>query len=187
MYNEHNPKIAAAMRADPYIFARGCLFAIASIRQPITAVPAQLEEIDEKGPKAKALFGHKRAAYDYVMKHRADLLSSILAAPDNAARLALLCNVPGLGIVKSAFILQLLGYDVACLDSRNVKREGRNARAFREPYTRNKIAQYLFETEGRAAYYWDAWCSEVAGYYDLTPLAVSALHLCIVPEESVPF
>lgn len=101
-------------------------------------------------------------------------------------------EVPGLGIVKSAFVLQLMGFDVACLDSRNIKREGRNPRAFRtdgnDPHMlRPKVARYLDETYGKAETYWDAWCRDVAEAYHLTPEAVSELHLSIVPNNYVPF
>ena len=77
--------------------------------------------------------------------------------------------------------------DDACLDSRNVAREGRNPRAFHGPYTRKKIARYLLDTQGRSREYWNAWCEDVAQAYDLTPFAVSALHMAIVPSENVPF
>ena len=150
-------------------------------------MPAQLADLDLVGADSRHLMGHKREAYRHIQKHKAALWSGIKAADWNGARLQLLCAVPGLGIVKSGFILQLMGYDVACLDSRNVEREGRDPRAFRTPYTRKKIARYLLDTQGRSREYWDAWCEDVAQAYDLTPFAVSALHMAIVPSENVPF
>ena len=191
MYDAHNPLIAAAMRECPDTFARGILFAVCSMRQAIVNVPDQLEQIDQGD--MEPLFGFKLNAWQYAFDHRAELHSAVLAAPDNATRIDVLCRVPGLGIVKAAFVLQLMGFDVGCLDSRNVKREGRNPRAFRTdgkktgPAFHRKIARYLAETEGKSRYYWDTWCCDVAERYGKTPVEISALHLAIVPDNYIPF
>lgn len=190
-YAKHNPVIATAMNETPELFLRGCLFAICSIRQPITSVPDQLQRVTtgDLGP----LFGHKLDAHLYLMNHAAEFWRDVRNSRTNANRIAVLCRVPGLGIVKSAFVLQLMGYNVACLDSRNVKREGRNPRAFSSDgrkYTVafvRKIERYLAEVEGRAAEYWNLWCQDVADAYDRTAEEISALHLAIVPDNYVPF
>lgn len=194
MYAEHVPIIAAYMRETPAGFMRGCLFAILSIRQPIRRVPAMLAQIDD-GDLA-SLFGFKAAAYAYLMERAGDLHRDVLAAVTTAEALDILTRVPGLGVVKAAFVLQLMGFDVACLDGRNVKREGRKPRAFRSDGARKrtcprawqrKIALYLGETEGKAERYWDDWCAGVAAEYGMTAEAVSELHLAIVPENYIPF
>jgi hypothetical protein len=195
MYAKHClAQIAPAMKLDAAIFERGVLFAVLSIRQTIRNVPAQLEDVTE-GRDYDWLFGHKMSAYQYLSVHRDKLHRDVIAAKTNGERIDILTRIPGLGIVKAAFILQLMGYDVACLDSRNIKREGRNPRAFRadgearktgKAWAR-KIARYVAETEGRAQEYWDHWCADVAQAYDMTPTEVSELHLCIIPDDYVPF
>jgi hypothetical protein len=141
------------------------------------------------------LFGHKLDAHLYLMNHAAELWRDIRASRTNANRIAVLCRIPGIGIVKAGFVLQLMGYNVACLDSRNVKREGRNPNEFRSrggdtkkslAFVR-KIDRYLAEVEGRAQEYWDLWCADVAATYDRTADEISALHLAIVPDNYVPF
>lgn len=201
MYAEHVPAISQAMRETPDQFVRGCMFAILSIRQPVTAVPDQMAvlfdgaEADREGP----LFGHKWSAWAFLSdpvkaaQLWRDLLDCDEANKAGAHRgLMALLRVPGLGIVKAGFILQLMGFNVACLDTRNVKREKRNPRAFRtdgktaaqlEP----KVKKYLAVTYGKAAFYWDQWCKDVAKVYDMTAEEVSALHLSIVPTNHVPF
>lgn len=193
MYAEHVPTISAFMRDSPAGFARGVTFVLCSIRQPIRRVPAQMAQIDEHdlGP----LFGSKATAYAYVMERAGDLHRDILAAATCTDALNVLTRVFGLGIVKAAFVLQLMGFDVACLDSRNVAREGRKPRVFRSDGDKRKKTQafqrkivlYLGETEGRAEEYWDAWCRDVAEEYGWTADEVSALHLCIVQDDYVPF
>lgn len=188
MYAEHAPKIAEHMRASVDGFKRGMFFVIASIRQPITAVPDQVAEIEEHGTSAPCLFSHKVDAIAYIETHAAALLSDVLAARNECEAIAKLTRIPGLGIVKAAFALQLMGFDVACLDARNIKREGRNPRAYRSDggkskdglAWRRKIARYVAETRGRAAYYWDAWCHDVATVYEMTAEEISALHLTTI-------
>lgn len=194
MYERDNPVIATGMRGDDAIFLRGALFALCSIRQKITNVPAQIEAI-ESGDYSD-LFGFKLNAYTWLSENAPRLRRAILSAPDNRTRMILLCECPGLGIVKAAFVLQLMGYDVACLDSRNVKREGRNPRAYRTDGARKttcaraflrKIDRYLAEVEGKAREYWNAWCEDVAAAYKLTAEEVSGLHLAVVGDDYVPF
>lgn len=52
---------------------------------------------------------------------------------------------------------------------------------------RKHVLAYVRETYGRAEEYWDAWCTDVAQTYGLTPEAVSELHLAILPDMYVPF
>ena len=79
-------------------------------------------------------------------------------------------NVPNLGMVKASFVCQMLGFNIACLDSHNLKRLGMNANFTKIPATmtdkgkRKKIATYieLCQQEG-SEYLWDTWCDYVAG------------------------
>lgn len=186
------PRINAAMRACPDTFARGIMFAIVSARVPFVRVSEQMKELDSKGRAASCLWGWKRDAFDYVSEHKETLWREVCGATCSREALAILCRVPGLGIVKAAFVLQFLGHDVACLDTRNVKREGRNPRAFRsdgearksKPAFRRKIERYVAETEGKAQHYWNAWCEDLGNETGLGLGRVSAAHVfAIVPRS----
>lgn len=167
------------MRSDVRTFKRALLFVVLTIRQQLVTVPEQLEQVEQGD--LSPLFGFKIRSHDYIAEHGEELWRNVKDASTRVAMLHLL-SVPGLGIVKAGFVLQLLGHDVACLDSRNVKREKRNPRAFRtdgkpaHKLTR-KVDRYLVEVSGRACELWDAWCSEVAEAYKLTAEEISALHL----------
>lgn len=182
MYAEHVPLINNHMRESLDGFKRGVLFAVLSIRQPVTAVPEQLDAV-ARGDYAP-LFGWKIRAFDYLESNGAALWQDVCAATDPAKAIECLCAVPGLGIVKAGFVLQFLGFDVACLDTRNVQREKRDPRAFRTdgkpPHKlRKKIAKYVGEVQGKAEHYWDAWCVDVAKVYKVTPDEISALHMAV--------
>lgn len=193
LYAQHNPVIANYMRESTEGFFRGAIFAVLSIRKPIVVVPDDLKAV--ANGDLSPLFGHKLDAHLYLLDHGPALRERVLSAPDNATRLAALCEVPGLGIVKAGFVLQLMGYDVACLDTRNIKREGRPPREFRSDGRKGKatkafrarITHYLAEVEGRSAEYWDHWCEDVAKVYKMTADEISELHLSIVPEGYIPF
>lgn len=192
--------IRDAMRHDLTVFRRGLMFAICSIRQATINVPGQLDTLfNPQGDEDSPLFGHKFQAWAYISDdaQASALWRAVMACETGKRKGAVrailhLLRVPGLGIVKAAFVAQLMGFNVACLDARNVAREGRNARAFRtdgrtpeslEP----KVIAYVQETWGKSARYWDAWCHDVAAAYDRTPDQISALHLAIVPDDFVPF
>lgn len=193
MYAEHMPVIRDFMRASPENFRRGVIFVVLSIRQPITFVPDAMADVETNGIGSRAIWGHKLDAFEYLaddarLEYLYAKVMHFAAHNATADAIEALLEVPGLGIVKAAFVAQLMGFDVACLDSRNVKREKRNPRAFRTdgkpPHKlRHKIKRYLAETHGKAEDYWNAWCEDVARVYDMTPEEISALHLCITERK----
>lgn len=192
MYAEHVPTIAAAMRNDADVFARGCTFVVLTIQQMIVTVPEAVADVDANGLQSRFLFGHKRDAFAYIQEHKAELLRDVLACGDDtASAIRVLMHIPGLGIVKSAFVLQLMGFDIACLDTRNIQREGRNPNAYRSMkksrvFWTKRVAAYVADTGGRAREYWDLWCQDVATAYKRTADAISRIHLdCIVPAGMI--
>lgn len=190
MYSDHVPTIASAMRASPEVFARGIMFAVLSARVQFHRVPADLADLERDRGECRALWGWKLDAWRYAEEHKGQLWRDICAAPDDATALYLVTRIPGVGLVKGAFVLQLLGHDVACLDVRNIVTDGRKPRAYRAdgearkhgPAFNRKLQRYLDDVSGRARFYWDRWCYEVAASYGLTPDECSALHLSIVPR-----
>ena len=200
MYKSHCvATIAPAMRDNLTIFRRGVMFAVCSIRQPTINVPDQLGILFDNDEGENPLFGHKFDAWAYITDDaKASALWRDLLACDRVRRagaieaITHLLRVPGLGIVKAAFVAQLMGFNVVCLDARNITREKRNPRAFRTDgktpeALRPKVIAYVQETWGKAAFYWDAWCKDVAQAYGRTPEEISELHLAIVPGDFVPF
>ena len=207
MYKKHCLGIIApAMRADMEVFRRGVMFAICSIRQPTINVPDQLAILFDGEQDESPLFGHRFDAWAYISDNakcaalwahvRCFGIDGAWHDPQDDCENAItaLLRVPGLGIVKAAFVAQLMGFNVACLDSRNVKREGRNPRAYETRGTKGgrkfspaMVERYVAETYGRAEEYWNAWCCGVAEAYKRTPEEISALHLAIIPPNYVPF
>ena len=131
MYANHVPQIAAAMRADQPTFCRGVMFAILSARVQFIRVPGQCRELSARKADAQCLWGWKFDAYAYLSEHKNELFGLVAHCDDTAEALYQVTRIPGMGIVKGAFVLQLLGHDIACLDVRNIVKDGRSPRAYR--------------------------------------------------------
>ena len=120
------------------------------------------------------------------------VLIACVKANDAVGAIDALTSVNGLGIVKPAFVVQMCGLDVACLDSHNLTRLGLSQSHFKLSKTvshatkRKKIAEYVEYTRetGGAEYWWNTWCNYVAGNRANSSLntgdAVSKYHVTAV-------
>lgn len=192
MYQDHVSIINAGMRADPDTFARGVTFAFLSIRTQFVRVAEQMAQVDAVGSNARALWGHKRGAYDYLRKNKYllywDMVEEVKTSEE---AIAALCRIPGLGIVKAAFVCQMMGHDIGCLDTRNIQRLGLNPREWRSDGEarkdtvafKRKIARYVDTTQGRAEELWNDWCNDVSNVYKVSAEEISRDHLIIVPTR----
>lgn len=181
MYANHVPLLSDHGRTGDGV-ADLVTFALLSIRQPFTLIPRQFRDVRKRGAKSQWLFGFKLPGYIYVKAHGAILASDLNSTPDAVDAIEILTRVPGLGIVKAAFVAQMLGYDVACFDSRNAKVLGLGSRPFRtdgKPPLRRRVVSYVAMTRdtGGAEYWWDNWCERVAVDRGRTPMQISAMHL----------
>lgn len=191
MYQDHVSIINAGMRADPDTFARGVTFAFLSIRTQFVRVAEQMKQVDNAGHKAQALWGHKRGAYDYLRKNKYALWQFMISAHTSEEAINIITAIPGMGIVKGAFVCQMMGHDVGCLDTRNVQRLGLNPREWRTDggarkstdAFKRKIVRYVDATQGCAERLWNDWCADVANVYKVSPENISADHLIIVPTR----
>ena len=192
MYADHVPIIAAGMRNDPAIFMRGVMFAVLSARQPFGRIKETCTELEEKGQEAKCLFSWKLGSYLWMQEHYKKHWWNVIACNDPVDALVTVCQCPGLGVIKGAFVLQLMGWDVACLDTRNVSRENLPKRAWRSellaskarPAFRRKCERYVAQTIGRAEELWNTWCNEVGPDYLMTGEECSKLHLTTIVPKS---
>ena len=191
MYREHVPQIAAAMRADPRIFARGIMLAILSARTQFVRIGDQMSDLEERGADSAGLWGWKFDAYSYLGEHTGALWEHVRNGRTPGGAIADLCRVPGLGIVKAGFVCQLMGFDVGCLDTRNIDRLGLLPRAYRsdgeerkrKPAFQRKIARYVAEVGGRAEVLWNDWCNDAAKTYATSGDEISRAHLAIIPKD----
>lgn len=153
------------------------LFVAATIQQRFETVPGIMADIRANGADSRFLFGSKRDLFAYVTAYHADLFAdleaaSVLSDTREAAIQAVmrLTSVPGLGCVKAGFVAQMLGFEVGCLDTHNLRRFGLKASDFkwgpnaRPELIRAKVARYVDTCGefGGSRGLWDSWCDYVA-------------------------
>ena len=174
MFKDDNKKIARFALKSPENMVRVGTFVLTTIQAGLATTQAQMHDIDEHGAASKYLWGNKRDGFLYLQEHKQVIFAAIKAAVkanDPIGAIDVLTNVPNLGIVKAAFVAQLVGLDVACIDSHNCDRLGlsRSALKFskkvKPELKRKKIADYVKFTQdtGGSEYWWNTWCEYVAG------------------------
>jgi hypothetical protein len=179
MYKKDNKIIADFLLASPDNMVRGFTFVLLSIQQPTQGLADKMFEVDQQGPECRHLnYGLKRAGFEYVEAHKQAIFERLteyvgqgLDDVENISKALLyVYDTPNLGMVKSAFVLQLLGFNVSCIDSHNLKRLGWKQSQVSLPKTlkheskMRKIRAYVSQTQQKGtAYWWNSWCHYVAG------------------------
>jgi len=195
MYKRDNKKIAKFILKNPDNTVTGITFVLGTIQNALSNVGRFMDGVANEGATSIAMT-MKRNGYLYAVEHKHVLHQALKVAVkynDPVGAIDVLTNVPNLGIVKAAFVAQLVGLDVACLDSHNLDRLGLDRAALKfaktvKPETKlKKIQNYVRLTQetGGSEYWWDTWCDYVAGNRGNKKLttgdAVSAYHAtCII-------
>jgi hypothetical protein len=195
MYKRDNKKIAEFILRDADNTVIGITFVLGTIQNALSNVGKFMDGVANDGADSIAMT-MKRNGYLYAVEHKHVLHEALKAAVkhnDPVGAIDVLTNVPNLGIVKAAFVAQLVGLDVACLDMHNLDMLGmsRSALKFDKGVKREtklkKIQNYvaLTQSTGGSEYWWNIWCNFVAGNRANKSLttgdAVSAYHAtCII-------
>jgi len=162
-----------------------------SIRQPFHSMAKQMRDVDENGLQSPYLFGWKRDGLAFVRANASALRDKLKAVPagyGDADTLLQIASVPGLGLVKAGFVLQLACGAVGCLDTHNLQRFGLNANAFKygagasDALKRKKALAYLDACwrAGGCESLWNGWCEHVAAQQPKhwrSGFDVSAMHV----------
>ena len=200
MYSTHASKIAQYGLNSPDGMVNVIRFTLCTIQQPLSGCLRQIKDIEKNGIQSKYLFGSKRKGLEYTIKNKEALHKGLLEIKsrnmDDLARtieaVYFIMQVPSLGMVKASFVLQMLGFNVACLDSHNLKRLGLDIKHTKVPATLRpetkikKITKYVKLTRIKGTeYWWNSWCDYVAGNIGNKALttgeAVSEFHVqCVI-------
>ena len=156
------------------------LFVLLTIQAGLSTVRGSMVKVERDFYQADCLWGKKADGYEYLNENRDFLYGKLYHIADTkgydsveacADVIQLFMAVPNLGMVKAAFLAQCLGFNVACIDSHNIKRLGISPNLVKTPPSgmkpatvRRKVEDYveLCQKEG-AEYWWDTWCEYVAG------------------------
>ena len=179
MYNRDCKAIAEHASKSPQGLVDVIEFTLCTIQAGLSTVKAQRLDIQKTGLDSKYLWGKKSDGLNYAIWNSHYLFSKLthlqqqsLNDPDVITEgIMLLMKVPNLGMVKASFVMQMLGFNVACIDSHNIKRLGLKPSAVQTPPAkmkeaskRKKVTTYveMCQIEG-TEYWWDTWCEHVAG------------------------
>lgn len=197
MYAEHQPRIAAYARASAHNLMDVGLFVQATINQQFEIVGHVMGSLRADGRDSKFLSAQKKRAIDALAAHGEELYARVLAYDGSEeALLALfrrIVELPGFGIVKAGFWLQLVLGEVGCMDRHNLRHYGLQANAFsRIPASAEgltaKLRSYRAVCQAIGAEtLWNQWCHMVSLLRPAafpTAESVSAWHLtCILGEQ----
>lgn len=178
MYARDCHAIASHAIASPDGLFNVIEFTLCTIQMGLSTVKQQRRDIAARGADSAFLFGSKRDGWCYAKDNIASLWGEVVALRERGTSdvetvtdaVLLFMRVPGLGMVKASFVAQMLGFNVACLDTHNLRRLGLPASAMKVSATlkpdtmRRKVSAYvaLCQQDG-AEYWWNSWCDYVAG------------------------
>lgn len=198
MYATHQPIIAQYARISPrHLFDIG-MFVQATINQHFELCQESCASIRHEGIESKYLSKTKQRAYVALAEHAQELYDAVLAydtAPSHKALLDLfrrIVELPGFGIVKAGFWLQLVIGEVGCMDRHNLRLYGLQENAFsRVPASAEGLTAKLKAYMAVCAQIgsetlWNQWCTHVSLLRPKrfpTPDSVSQWHVtCILAE-----
>jgi len=136
-------------------------FVVGTIRERFYRAEEVTEELLLNGANSKMAWGNRKKALVSFREQKHNLRD--LRSQSIPAAIKELRKITGVGTVKAGFILQLLGRDVACLDSHNLNKLGISASYFN---SEKRVEEYVALTQQRGAeYWWDSWCELIANRY----------------------
>jgi hypothetical protein len=167
MYSRDVPLIKSHALGSDDGLLDAATFVLCSIRQPLYKIHKQMADIDEKGEDSVYLFSFKRKGFIYVRDNATVLRNAMLEITDEVEAVKYLTQVPGLHVVKASFLAQCLGFNVACLDTHNLKQLNLKHDAFKcTPKQLDATVRHyvdITQSTGGSEYWWNRWCNYVAG------------------------
>ena len=182
MFATHQKPIGQFARDNAEGMTQVIQFVLLTIQNTLELVPEQMNDVNELGAESAYLWGDaKRNGWAYLDEHSERIHSEALAIyngyhdPEVQAKelLRYFAELPGLGLVKAGFVVQLCFGLSGCLDTHNINRFGLSANTFKASRfkaaktirTKNKILDLycdLVEKCGGTEALWNGWCDYVA-------------------------
>jgi hypothetical protein len=174
MFAEHQPLIREyAMQSADHTADVG-YFVLATIQQQFSVVRESYWDMKDKGLDSKFAWGSKAAGMKRIQATKEGIYKDMFGhSLSNGELLLSIASIPGLGLVKAGFYIQLCTGCMGCLDVHNLKRFGLDRKTFLVPESLSwetalgKANMYLQTIEkcGGSEYLWDSWCDYIAALY----------------------
>jgi hypothetical protein len=174
MYADDQARIADHAQT-PQGFADVITFVISTINRHFYAVGDVVSDVRLHGIEDnKYLTPLQKKAVRFVRAHAEAFYDIPQRYPDDIDALRALTELPGIGIVKAGFVLQLVAGRTGCLDRWNMRILGLNEKTFqRVPVSAEaltiKLNLYVqtVRAMGTCAQLYDGWCALIAAQYPL--------------------
>ncbi len=188
MFKDHNPIINEYMQSNYLNMIDGMTFVVLSIKTAFHTLDKQLTDVRKNGRDSKYLWGFKRETYDYLQEHGQDLYDELMDLSTRTKfgdlkfkgreiwlhrdkqMMLVLTDVPGLGVVKAGFVMQMMFGRVGCIDVHNLRRfykvsvkDVQFVKTATDNTKRVKIDNYVNICRGNRSTQklWDSWCEQL--------------------------
>jgi len=184
MFKDVNPRINEYMQLNPIGMQDGVMLVSLSIKTPFHTLDNQMRDYKEKGLDSKYVWGFKKDTLEYLLKHSGELYDDLMelwltpkkelggtADSKDAAMMMRLLEVPGLGMVKAGFVMQMMFGRVGCMDVHNTRRFYKidikdvqlSAGVKKDATKFKKIVSYvqLCKNNRSTSKLWDSWCEQL--------------------------
>ena len=187
-FREINPAINAYMQSSPENMIDGIMFVVLSVKTPFHTMFKQMQDYREKGMDSKYVWGFKKQTLEYLQEHGRDLYDELMDLKTRTTfgdkkfkgrevwlerdrkMMLVLTDVPGLGMVKAGFVMQMMFGRVGCIDVHNLRRFYKISekditftKMAKDDTKMQKITNYVDICRGNRSTQklWDSWCEQL--------------------------
>lgn len=188
MFKDHNPIINEYMQASAEQMIDGIMFVVLSVKTPFHTMAQQMADYRAKGLDSKYVWGFKRQTYEYLQENGKDLYDELMDLSTRSQfgdrkfkgrsiwterdrkMMLVLTDVPGLGVVKAGFVMQMMFGRVGCIDVHNLRRfykvdakDVKFVKIASDHVKLEKITNYINICKGNRSTQklWDQWCEQL--------------------------
>ena len=180
MYHRDQKAIQRYALENADNMARVYTFVLLTIQQQLSLVGDAMRDVDNQGVESRFLWGFKDPAYTWLQENKHTIYDNSLDVYDKILDeqlceyllLNYFSRLPGLGIVKGGFMVQLCFGMSGCIDTHNLKRMGidpatYNATSFKRSSVKRQqetLDSYMdmIHLWGGSEQMWNDWCQYVA-------------------------
>lgn len=187
MFKSHNPIINEYMQANHEQMSMGIMFVVLSVKTPFHTMKKQMDDYKVNGVNSKYVWGFKRDTHEYLQEHGKDLYNELMdlctrnwhtgtgshwknQTERDRRMMLVLTDVPGLGLAKAGFVMQMMFGRVGCIDVHNLKRlrtvsvkDVQFTKMATDKTKYQKIDNYvgICKHNNSTQRLWDQWCDQL--------------------------
>lgn len=185
MFKDHNPIINRWSQRNFSNFKDTVMFVVLSVKTPFHTLEKQMEDYRIRGLDSKYVWGFKKDTLVWLNANGYELYQKLMelkdakfgigrGLADNTERdrrmMALLVEVPGLGLAKAGFVMQMVFGRVGCIDIHNLRRlrtvsvkDVQFTKMATDKTKLKKINNYvsICKHNNSTQRLWDQWCEQL--------------------------